>query len=1167
MSGFNYLYATRGAEAAYNYLDKAAGQTYTGAEAVALGALEATGLSSLSAAIGGGISRLTGDGEMAERNSRWYNGLTADAAAAQEQHPAAYGAGSVGGNLALMYGTGAALGAVEGALSAGAGIGGKTVQLTLSPAVQSIVNGALTFAAADAVQNAGSAATGRITGTDYLKSLGISGAQGVAGGAAGSLVGSGLAEVLRKSGLQTPFMEFVRQTAQGLASSGANIGTGYALSEKKPDREQVATDLATAFLLSVLQSGISTYRTTTATRAQLEQAVETVGEQYGRMSQGWERMTPEARAQAAENILRQTQILRSELNSTYLAGQQSTVNQMNAALDGIEAAMQGYISGFSGAPAAAPASPSGSGSGVKPGLVPVSRLAGGVTGQPASPLPAGAAAAMAPAKPTARQNNTASSGEAASTAVDTNPARHTAAEQAVIDAYQAAVDDNLANFVETALENKGSNRGKYTLKPVSARATADIKALTGIDTSGFKTVLEQRIAEHIVERHGANGAADTSMQDINDIARMQYVLDNYDSMEPAGYTRAYTTNKPNGRPGQAKTVKYIKAVNGTYYIIEAVPDTKAKTTFIVSAYMSNKKAGESQTTDANAPAWTAKPENATTPALISIISENPAGGNARSARNRAGVTAVGDEYLQQALEEAWNGADGPSVRGPQEDGIHTLEAVDRRPAGLYDGKKEVGIYGQQGAGPADIGTLYGGPVWENAQEADAGRVREDTQAPGALPAGETGAKSVADWAKGYVRKVGSDHPAEQAAVITRAYSPNVVVIADHALRKRRNNALATTSNGTVYISDAIPADLAEPIGYHEAVHAVRQRGDAEYLEFVENLGRYLDIGNQQMEGFLELISEGKAYQQKDFFDLSMEELDDLFDELNALVWGYHKVSPEHAREQFGGIFTNYEAYIEELDAIMERARQRNEVGQSGYRERPGISIERILEEGWRDEAPSVRGPEEGAFSEENQLPGRSGAKDFGSEAVPVKEGATFRTEIPEYTEAVNSSISRAGKYAVEQGAKRQGEYLILVDTRTGTWLYEEAGDEVSVGNTEAFRRFVREHPDGRFAYVHAHPSGRGLSLNDMAEFFGDDQFESMVAAGYNGKVYAVYGKRAKISAWQEIMRPSVDAALGEDLRRQLRDDKINTQYFKHELERRRVQYLIDHYCSAWEAET
>ena len=58
-----------------------------------------------------------------------------------------------------------------------------------------------------------------------------------------------------------------------------------------------------------------------------------------------------------------------------------------------------------------------------------------------------------------------------------------------------------------------------------------------------------------------------------------------------------------------------------------------------------------------------------------IISENPAGGNARSARNRAGVTAVGDEYLQQALDEVWQGADGPSVRGPQEDGIQSRGAT------------------------------------------------------------------------------------------------------------------------------------------------------------------------------------------------------------------------------------------------------------------------------------------------------------------------------------------------------------------------------------------------------------------------------------------------------------------------------------------------------------
>ncbi len=52
----------------------------------------------------------------------------------------------------------------------------------------------------------------------------------------------------------------------------------------------------------------------------------------------------------------------------------------------------------------------------------------------------------------------------------------------------------------------------------------------------------------------------------------------------------YTTNKQNGKKGTAKTVVFEKAVNGTYYVVEAVPDTAAKTTYIVSAYMSKKGA-------------------------------------------------------------------------------------------------------------------------------------------------------------------------------------------------------------------------------------------------------------------------------------------------------------------------------------------------------------------------------------------------------------------------------------------------------------------------------------------------------------------------------------------------------------------------------------------------
>ena len=53
---------------------------------------------------------------------------------------------------------------------------------------------------------------------------------------------------------------------------------------------------------------------------------------------------------------------------------------------------------------------------------------------------------------------------------------------------------------------------------------------------------------------------------------------------------------------------FSKAVNGTYYVVEAVPDTTKHTTYIVTAYMTRNKPTGVQSPDAFAPAQTAKPE-------------------------------------------------------------------------------------------------------------------------------------------------------------------------------------------------------------------------------------------------------------------------------------------------------------------------------------------------------------------------------------------------------------------------------------------------------------------------------------------------------------------------------------------------------------------------------
>ncbi len=356
---FNYIYATEGKDAAYEYLNMTVDKSYTGIEAVALGALNGTGLSSVSAALGAGASKLVGNEEAAKRDREWYTGMLQEGQAAQEEHPYAYGAGAVGGNLALAYGLGSGIGAGlnagAAALRGGITIGGSQVALNVSPLVTKMATNALTFAATDAVHNVGGAATGLMSGGDYAKGIGISGAAGLAGGLAEGLTSTGIATLLRNKGLMTPFGEFVRATTSSTASAWANIGTEYALSENKPSQEEMATQLATAFALSLLQSGISTYQTTTANKAKMEAAVATLQERYAYLSQNWNSMTPAERAEMADFIIGFTQETRSSLNRYYMAGQQSTVNSLNGALDTIEAAMQQYATGFANAKAAATA--------------------------------------------------------------------------------------------------------------------------------------------------------------------------------------------------------------------------------------------------------------------------------------------------------------------------------------------------------------------------------------------------------------------------------------------------------------------------------------------------------------------------------------------------------------------------------------------------------------------------------------------------------------------------------------------------------------------------------------------------------------------------------------------------------------------------------------------
>ena len=79
------------------------------------------------------------------------------------------------------------------------------------------------------------------------------------------------------------------------------------------------------------------------------------------------------------------------------------------------------------------------------------------------------------------------------------------------------------------------------------------------------------------------------------------------------------------------------------------------------------------------------------------------------------------------------------------------------------------------------------------------------------------------------------------------------MVEDAAIKERNPNAWALTSGGNIYISDSIPAELADVVGYHEAVHAAKQKGDTQYLNLLEDTGEHIEFGSNQAQKVLGVI--------------------------------------------------------------------------------------------------------------------------------------------------------------------------------------------------------------------------------------------------------------------------------------------------------------------------
>lgn len=158
---------------------------------------------------------------------------------------------------------------------------------------------------------------------------------------------------------------------------------------------------------------------------------------------------------------------------------------------------------------------------------------------------------------------------------------HTKEELEIINNYKNSTDFDIYDYVKNVYDGKEIT-DPITVGFLTENAAKDIELLTGKKVYGNRIVLDSNTVIHIRNRHGENGIHDNSMKDIKDIARISYVLTNYDSME---FHNEFAQGYVDSKGKLAPKIIISKRINGTFYIIEAVCDTKKRRNYIVSAYI------------------------------------------------------------------------------------------------------------------------------------------------------------------------------------------------------------------------------------------------------------------------------------------------------------------------------------------------------------------------------------------------------------------------------------------------------------------------------------------------------------------------------------------------------------------------------------------------------
>ena len=166
-------------------------------------------------------------------------------------------------------------------------------------------------------------------------------------------------------------------------------------------------------------------------------------------------------------------------------------------------------------------------------------------------------------------------------------------------------------------------------------------------------------------------------------------------------------------------------------------------------------------------------------------------------------------------------------------------------------------------------------------------------------------------------KAGSVEAAEMEKVVS--YGIEGYVVKKSVWNKQ---ALAFSNNGRVYIKEGIDEKYRGVVAAHELTHVMKQLQFQPYLNFIE---RTSDMLNTNDENADYIIKRAAKHRKIDLLDMDNTQRTNLFDEINAMVYGHYAAGHivNDLKEKINGAFYNFDAYINELSSIHEQFKKEN----------------------------------------------------------------------------------------------------------------------------------------------------------------------------------------------------------------------------------------------------